>query len=123
MPRSVSSLYGSSPCPPATTRRRLCYSYVRPNHNSRDRQLPSRDSFPPRGVGRFKKAKISYACSPQLLEATIRCASQRPSHTRTRALQRQSSSASVDTRLSATLLQLEPIFILRCGPRGTMIYS
>src|SRR5882762_5047119 len=33
-----------------------------------------------------KKAKISYACSPQLLEATIRCASQRPSHTRKRAL-------------------------------------
>ncbi len=51
-----------------------------------DRQLPSRDSFPPRGVGRFEKSNISYACSPQLLEATIRCASQRPSHTRKRAL-------------------------------------
>jgi hypothetical protein len=30
--------------------------------------------------------KISYACSPQLPEATIRCASQRPSHIRMRAL-------------------------------------
>src|SRR6266850_6211627 len=27
------------------------------------------------------------------------------------------------TRLAATLLQLEPIFILRCGPLGTMTYS
>src|SRR2546425_11732768 len=32
----------------------------------------------------------------------------------------QSSSASVATWLSATLSQLDSIFILRCGPLGTM---
>src|SRR5207248_589064 len=59
---------------------------LRAKHSSTDRPLPSRRSFLPHGVGRLEKAKISYACSPQLPEVTIRCASQRPSHTRTRAL-------------------------------------
>src|SRR5882724_6235463 len=86
-----------------------CSSCVRPNHSSTDRQLPLRDSFPRRGVGRFEKAKISYACSPQLPEATIRCASQRPSHTRKRALQRQSNSTLSPTRLHKTLRLLGPI--------------
>src|SRR6478672_6370168 len=42
---------------------------------------------------------------------------QRPSHTRTRALQRPSKSASVTTRLFGTLTQPGLIFILRCGPQ------
>ena len=37
--------------------------------------------------------------------------------------QRQSSSASVTNAAAQTLRHLDPIFILRCGPLGTMIYS
>ena len=37
--------------------------------------------------------------------------------------ERQSDTASVANAATQTLRHLEPIFILRCGPLGTMTYS
>jgi hypothetical protein len=46
-----------------------------------------------------------------------------PIFTRKRALQHHSKSASVENAAVQTLRHLEPIFVLRCAPLGTMTYS
>src|SRR5512132_2150672 len=77
------------------------------------------------------KKRFSYACSPQLPEATIRCASAASGPYSYAGLnQRQSESASIEGWLiekafagyspaaaSGTGLHRPDIFILRCGPK------
>src|SRR5260370_1541700 len=123
MPRSVSSLYGSSPCPPATTRRRLCSSYVRPNHNSRDRQLPSRDSFPPRGVGRFKKRKSPTRALRNFWRLQFVVLLSVPAILVSGLNLRQSNSASVATWLYKRYVISSPFSSFVVGPQTTIPYS
>jgi hypothetical protein len=82
-----------------------------------------RNSLLPRGVGRFEKAKISYACSRYFRRLLFVVLPSVPAILVRGLRRRQSKSASVTARLFCTLTQLGLIFILRCGPLGTMTYS
>src|SRR5439155_10132756 len=93
--------------------------YVRPNHNSRDRQLPSRDSFPPRGVGRFEKRKSPTRALRNFWRLQFVVLLSVPAILVSGLNLRQSNSASVATWLYNRYVISSPFSSFVVGPQRT----